>query len=271
MSQSVVSNTVENAGNAGRVSAPGSADAQPRDESQAGRVSVSSNIDPNFEEAGDFNYRPVPILVPVVFALGVLSSIGLMILFGLIFGLLGTVLGVVCIRKIRRSEGALGGGLLAWIGCLLSFVFLSSGSVLQAYTFATEVPEGYQRVNFYFDISKKGFAVNKGHSDYHPDVKNLDKQKIFLKGFMYPVNQTEGLVSFVLVKDSGTCCFGGQPAATDMMLVNMQGGKTVNYKTGMVAVAGTFHCLPVQGLTGLNENPVYSLDADMMESARTSF
>ena len=264
MSQSVMPDTLDNAGT---VSTTG----PPRNEPQAGQVSVSPTVAPNFEEAGEFNYHPVPILAPVVFVLAILSSIGLMLLFGLLFGLLGTVLGLICIWKIRRSEGALGGGLLAGMGCALSFLFLTSGSVLHAYTFATEVPEGYQRVNFYFDISKKGFAVHKGRSDYHPDVKKLDKQKIFLKGFMYPVQQTEGLVSFVLVKDSGTCCFGGQPAATDMMLVNMQGGKTVNYKTGMVAVAGTFHCQPVLGLTGLDENPVYMLHADMMESARTSF
>jgi hypothetical protein len=221
-----------------------------------------------FEE---FNYRPVPILAPVTFTLGVLASIGLMGVVGLAFGIFGIILGVLCLWKIRRAQGELGGKVVTWIGLVLSTLFLVGGSTLHAYTFATEIPEGYQRVNFYRDISKKGFALVKGKSDFHPDVKALDDQPIFVKGYMYPTKQTENLMTFTLVKDSGECCFGGQPAVTDMIVVHMTKGNGVKYKEGLVSVAGTFHCRPTKGLSEINANPVYVLDAIMMESARTRF
>lgn len=226
-----------------------------------------SDVD-RFEE---FQYKPVPVLAPVTFALGVLASIGLLGVVGLPIGLLGIILGVICLWKIRRSQGELGGKLVTWTGLLLSMLFLVSGTSLHAYTFATEVPEGHRRVNFYRDISKKGFAVVNGKSDFHPDVKELDKQPIFVKGYMYPTQQTHNLSSFTLVKDSGECCFGGQPAVTDMIVVQMQDGKTVNYKEGLVSVAGVFHCKPTKGLKEINQNPVYLLDGTMMESSRTQF
>jgi hypothetical protein len=227
-----------------------------------------------FADAGqyeEFSYRPVPLLAPITFALGILGSIGLMGVFGLVFGLAGMIAGVLCLWKIRRAQGELGGKLVTWTGVVLSTLFLFGGTALHAYTFATEIPEGFQRVNFYRDISKKGFALVNGKSDFHPEVKAFDGQPIFIKGYMYPTKQTDKLGTFLLVKDSGDCCFGGQPAVTDMIVVNMQGGKTVNYKEGLVSVAGTFHCQPVRGIAEINQNPVYVLDGTMMESARTRF
>jgi len=252
----------------GGVDSLSTTETEQRDAAASGATS-GAYIDPSLSR--EFDYRPVPVIAPATFVLGILSSIGLMGYFGLFFGLVGTILGIVSIVKIRRSCGELSGQLVAWIGCVLSFLFLVSGSTLHAYTYATEVPDGYQRVNFYRDISKKGFAVQNGRPDFHPDVKALDNKPIFIKGYMYPTRQTESLGNFLLVKDSGECCFGGQPQMTDMMMVHMQGGKTVDYKPGMVAVAGVFHCRPVKGLSEVNQNPVYVLDGELMESARTSF
>ncbi len=265
MSQSVVPDTL-NADDSFDDNEPGREGA-PHDS----QGKTSTLFAPRESELQNFDYRPVPILAPVTFVLGILASIGLIGIFGLLFGLMGTIVGLICIWKIRKSEGALGGSLVAWTGFVLSFLFFVGGTTFHTYTFATEVPEGYKRVNFYYDISKKGFEGKPGRPEFHPDVKALDNQKIFIKGFMYPTRQTEGIASFLLVKDSGQCCFGGQPQQSDMMIVNMQSGKTVKYRTGMVSIAGTFHCQKSEGLTGLNEKPVYALDGDLMEASRTSF
>ena len=53
-------------------------------------------------------------------------------------------------------------------------------------------------------------------------MKALDGQRIFIKGYMYPTKELEGLNSFLLVKDTGQCCFGGNPAITDMIMVTME-------------------------------------------------
>lgn len=259
MSQSAIPETLENLDDR--------SDVQASSMSEPAATHSLSDVD-RFD---DFNYRPVPIMAPITFALGVLSAIGLAGIVGLAFGVMGVIVGFICLIRIRRAQGELGGRLVTWLGLLLSALFLVSGTTLHAYTFATEMPEGYQRVNFYRDISKKGFVAVKGKSDFHPEVKVLDEKPVFIKGYMYPTKQTEKLSSFLLVKDSGDCCFGGQPAVTDMIMVNMQGGKTVNYKEGLISVAGTFHCRPVTGLAEVGQSPVYVLDGTMAERSRTQF
>ena len=105
----------------------------------------------------------------------------------------------------------------------------------------------------------------------HPDVLPLDGQKIFLKGYMYPSKQTEDIKAFVLCKDNGQCCFGGNPALTDMILVEMQNGITVNLRgrTKLTAVAGILRLMdPAQGG---ELSPVYVLEGTHFEGARTKF
>jgi hypothetical protein len=185
-------------------------------------------------------------------------------------GLLGVVLGAVCLRQIRKADGGLSGKPLALVGFLLSLAFFVSGSTLHAYTIATEVPEGYRRVNFAYDISKKGFVTKDGQQNFHPDVQALNNEKIFVKGYMYPTGQTEGLTDFLLVKDNQQCCFGGQPALTDMIYVQMEEGKMARYSTGLVAVAGVFHTQSsVKGPADLT--PVYALDAVYCARAKSGF
>jgi hypothetical protein len=218
----------------------------------------------------EFAYRPVPVLVPVTVVLGLCSILSLFSLFGVAVALFGTVLGAVCIRQIHRSGGALGGKIPAFVGFFVSLVFFVSGSSLFAYAVATEVPEGYRRTSFAQDISRKGFVTTNGVPRIHPEVAALNKQPVFLKGYMYPTGQTEGLTSFVLVKDNQQCCFGGQPAITDMILVEMEKGKTATYTPELVAVAGVFRTQnSSQGPADLM--PVYSMDAVYCDRAKTGF
>jgi hypothetical protein len=133
------------------------------------------------------------------------------------------------------------------------------------------VPAGFARVNFLDDISKKGFVESKTSNEFfHPDVKKLDGQKVFLKGYMYPTKQINGLTTFLLVKDMGQCCFGGNPKPCDMVLINMDQRKAVNYMTGLVSVAGVFHCQPM-AFSQANLNPVYTMDGTLVENSRTMF
>ena len=230
----------------------------------------SADPRPPQDLVNEFNYRPVPVLAPVSLFLGVCAILSLFSLLGVAIGLLGSILGALCLRQIRRAEGGLSGKPLALIGFLLSLGFFVSGSTLHAYTIATEVPEGYRRVNFTFDISKKGFVTTNGVGDFHPEVKALNNEKIFVKGYMYPTGQTEDLTSFLLVKDNQQCCFGGQPALTDMIYVEMQDGKTVNYSQSLMAVAGVFRTQnAAEGPANLT--PVYGMDAVFCEHAKSGY
>ncbi|QDT65338.1 DUF4190 domain-containing protein [Calycomorphotria hydatis] len=214
-----------------------------------------------------FEYRPVPLTAPVSLILGICSTMSLLTLFGIPVALIGLVLGVLAMLKIGRSQGEYGGMTLARLGSLVSGVFLVVGISSQTYAYVTEVPEGHTRLNFTMDISDKGFVVEDGIANIHPDIEVLDGQKVFLKGFMYPTQQISGIKSFIFCKDNGQCCFGGQPAMTDMILVELQDGLTANFREGKVAVAGTFKLRP-EG--GGELSPVYELQATHFGPARSA-
>ena len=219
----------------------------------------------------EFGYRPVPLLAPLSFFLGLLSALGFLGLLVVPIGLVGIVVGAVCIIRLRKFRGEYGGMWLAVSGFLMSLLFFGSSAGIWAYGYRTEVPEGYQRLNFTEDISSKGFVVVKGNPDiFNPEVKALDGQKVFIKGYMYPTNETRNLKTFLLVKDNAQCCFGGNPAITDMILVNLAPGKTVNFHSGVLtSVAGVFHCQQASGPAGLQ--PTYTIEGSFVENSRTMF
>jgi len=215
----------------------------------------------------EFAYRPVPPLAPVTLVLGILSLVALITELALPIALLGVVLGIVASRQISGSNGEFSGGWLAKTGLALCGLCLVGGSAFHAYVYATEVPEGYQRVSFVRDIARRGFSFKDGRQDYHPEVKALDGRKIFLKGYMYPDGRLDGIRQFVLCKDSGDCCFGGNPALTDMIFVDIpEELPPARYYEGLVSVAGTFELGDLRRAGELR--PAYKIEATHFEIAR---
>jgi hypothetical protein len=217
----------------------------------------------------DFDYRPVPILAPVALFLGFISGFAYFFIFAIPFAVVGTMVGTVAFWQVSRSNGALGGRVIAGLGLTMSAMLLVISSALHAYTVATEVPEGYQRLHFARDIATKGFVNANGRQSHHSDIVKLNDQKIFLKGYMYPMGKKDGLTDFILVKDNQECCFGGEPKLTDMVLIKMKEGTTAKFYTSLVSVAGTFKARdPMQGG---NLKPVFTLDATHVSPSRTPF
>jgi hypothetical protein len=219
----------------------------------------------------EFGYRPVPILAPLSFFLGLLSALGFLGLLVVPIGLVGIVVAGVCILRLRKFRGEYGGMWLAVSGFVMSLVFFTSSAGIWAYGYRTEVPEGFHRLNFTDDISNKGFDLAKGKTDiFNPEVKAFDGQQVFIKGYMYPTNETRGLKTFLLVKDNAQCCFGGNPKINDMILVTMKSGRGVDYHQGiLMSIGGVFHCQKSTGPAGLS--PVYAIDGTLAEGARTVF
>ncbi|MCA9051241.1 MAG: hypothetical protein KDA89_21035, partial [Planctomycetaceae bacterium] len=133
--------------------------------------------------------------------------------------------------------------------------------------YRTECPEGYLRVNFPNEISKREFIYMGNARRLHPEVAPLIGQKVFLKGFMWQTQASEGLRQFVFLKDNGECCFGGSPKPYDMMVVQMANNATTKAYTGMVSVGGVLNANVGAG----EGEPVYTVDADFVEESRTRF
>jgi len=212
-----------------------------------------------------FDYKPVPVIAPVAFFLGVASSLALYTELALPICLLALVLSLVAVWKIRTSDGEFGGLKLAGIGLATSVLFFVTGIASFVHAYTTEVPEGHLRVNFPRDISDKQFVYQNGVRQLHPDVAPLEGKQIYIKGWMYNTRRQKGLDGFVLLKDNGQCCFGGNPKPFDMIEVSMVDGKTVDRIDGMIAVAGTLQCNPHSA------GAVYRLKATQVKPAPTRY
>jgi hypothetical protein len=219
--------------------------------------------------AAEFDYKPVPPLVPVSAAFVLFTLTAFLWDVLLVIPLIGLLLALVAIWQVKRSRGAYGGLKLATISAVMMVALSGSAVAFHAYNFATELPPGFQRVSFPNDISAKGLVIRDDEVNVPADVKQLDGSPIFLKGYMYPTQQSRGLTSFVLCKDNGDCCFGGQPKPTDMILVEMKEGLTVDDRRGLVAVAGDFRIHPTVDSTGLN--PVYKIECTFFSPAKTAY
>ena len=221
------------------------------------------------ENRGEFEYRPMPVLIPVCSAFAFFSLTAFMIDWLLAVPAVGILLASAALWQIRRGEGAYGGRSAAWalIGAML--VELSGAVAFHGYSFATEVPEGFQRVNFTGDISKYELKTINGEVQIPEPVQKLNEQPVFLKGYMYPTREMHDLKRFVLCKDMGQCCFGGNPKPTDMIVVEMDGHQTVDHRTGLVSIAGIFRTHADAEAGDLN--PVYQLDCSYFDVAKTSY
>lgn len=221
-------------------------------------------------EPNEFAYRPVSTLAVSSLVLGLLSLIGIVLWIVLPVAILALALGFLGLMSIRRWQGEYTGKGVALAGIFFSSISLAGGTYVQVNAYRHEVPAGFQRISFVRDISAKPFVTGRRGSKVNPDVEGLIGKKIFFKGFVYPTDQQTGLTSFLILKDSDQCCFGGKPKLTDMVGCVMHGGKTCDYLNGRVSVAGTFKLNPEY--TGQSElDPLYMLDCEIVERSKSEF
>ena len=225
-----------------------------------------------------FDYTPVPASAVVGLILGLCGLISFLGLVGLPLALFAVLVSLAAWWKIRGADGAYGGRGLAVAGLLLGLVGGAGGVATQVHTYRTELPEGYTRVSFQKDVSDPGIQTGVGGEGQKgiavpTTVKDLVDEDVFIKGYMYPDpdNRTEGIESFLLVKDLGDCCFGGKPALTDMIGVRFpdDGGRAKYHNQTLVSVAGKFRIREDYGF-GDNE-PLYEIEATHFDQSRSSF
>jgi hypothetical protein len=205
-------------------------------------------------------YRAMSSVAVVSFAFGILSVVSLLNTALGIVPFMGMVLGIRAIRSIRRRPDELTGTAFARAGLGLSLVFLLGSWGVAGFEYATEVPEGYERISY---------SQLQPGSDQSPDgipqsALDLNGKQVFIKGYVYPFSLTsteEPLKTFVLVRDNGTCCFGGTtPKLTDMIQVTLTDPLRLTYTPYVHKLAGTFRVDPtaVNGLGAV----LYQLEAD---------
>ncbi len=213
----------------------------------------------SIELSGDleYPYRMLSRAAVVSVVLGLLSLAGYLFPGLLVMAAVGLVAGFVALNKIRTYPQEFSGSAMALMGLFLNAAVLLSGLGLHAYIYATEVPEGYQRISF-SDLQPE----KAGPIPYPPErAFALNGKDVFISGYMFPDEKKNKISQFVLIPDLGTCCFGGQPKLTDMVQVTLKAPIQLEFRMSKRKLAGKFQVdpqlKPVNGVGGV----YYQLDA----------
>ncbi|HET6883134.1 MAG TPA: DUF4190 domain-containing protein [Pirellulales bacterium] len=225
-------------------------------------MSVEISPAPDLVEDDYRQYKALSTLAVVSFAAGVLSVLTFVGWSLAAIPMVGIVAGLLAVRQIRATPDVYTGEHFALVGTLLCGLLWTGGWSRLAYVHATEVPPGYERIS-YDDLQ-----VDEAQPNTFPPARavDLDGKKVFIKGYVYQPTggQTSGLTRFILVRDKGQCCFGGNPKITDMIEVKLKRGLEAEFNMQVRKLAGTFRIGAGQGIDGLT-GALYHLDADHLE------
>ena len=180
----------------------------------------------------------------------------------LIFPLVGLIFSFLAFLNFRRYPDELLGKAFFRIGLGLSLVCFVGGIGFHAYSYATEVPEGYERISYRMLRPKTGSS-----KPFTNSARELDGKRVFIKGYVRPSDKKNNLQNFILVGDFGSCCFGASPEVSDVIAVKLEGDLRVNYSWRLRHIAGVFRFTPQSTRTDDKEVPqvIYRIDADYLK------
>jgi hypothetical protein len=227
-------------------------------------IDVASHPIPNDERGYYEAYRVLSSSAVASCVLGVLSAATLLSYeYGLALGIVPIIAILLAVRAlwvIYQNPEEFTGKRLAIAGLVMASVFLVVGLGMAGVVYATEVPEGYTRIS-YQELQPD---ENSPGQIMPPSAADLDGKRVFIKGYVYPGSQTQGIKQFVLCRDNGDCCFGGNPKLSDRILVNLVDPLRLTYSRRVQRLAGTFRVQPTQGTDGLG-GVIYQLEADYLQ------
>ena len=170
----------------------------------------------------------------------------------------GIVLGAMAYRTIVQRPDVFTGRPLAIGAIVMSAVSLVAGLITLSRAYAAELPDGYERLNYGLLQPLPGDP-----SDMVPDTaRTMDGRNVLLKGYIYPGKQQTGITQFLLVRDQGDCCFGGNPKITDRVLVQLKDPshpKGIDFSSRLTKIAGRFVIRPM-GAPGMDGGVLYHLE-----------
>ncbi len=200
---------------------------------------ISTFADDQLDAIGDYRVLSTASVISVI--VSVFSVLGLLFPALIVLSLAGAVLGIIGLVRIRARPDELTGKIPATLGIAIGSLLFVGGITHHVYEYATEVPQGYQRI-FWSDL-----APDRSRPDLEVSPKSLElhNEKVFIKGYVHPGVSGQGKIQhFVLVPDMKTCCFGGQPKLTDMIEVTLPDPLSISYSTYRRKLAGVLTVTP---------------------------
>jgi hypothetical protein len=199
-------------------------------------MEVSSTIKSS-EVTEDIGYKSVSRGAVFAFILALCSPLSFYTPAVLFLPLAGVFFAVSALVSFRRYPDELTGRPLAYAGFALAGITLIAAPIQHAYIYATEVPEGYERISFGDLKSPLGSPDRPTKA-----ALALDGKKVFLRGYVHLASCSSSSVkNFILVPDLATCCFGKQPPLTHMIEVNLGGDLLIEPSMRKLRLAGTLY------------------------------
>lgn len=169
---------------------------------------------------------------------------------------MGLILAGVALRDVRQRSEAVTGLGLARGAMAGSAVILAAAVASHTITYVNELPEGFERVHYGLLQPLPGDPPTA----IPETATKLNGKDVLLKGYMYPGSRQRGITEFVLCRDQGDCCFGGDPKLTDRVLVRIADPKdAIDYTQQLVKIAGRFRVEPA-GAPELGGGVIYHID-----------
>jgi hypothetical protein len=164
------------------------------------------------------------------------------------------LMGLKGLASVRRYDMAGKGAAMAAL--VLSILALVGGTGAHIYLLKTAVPRDYATIT-YEVLQADGAPIPK-------KAEALNGKKIYIPGYMYPGRKSQGITRFMLCRDNGTCCFGGQPKLNDMVDVKLKEGLTVDQTSSLRGIGGTLRVNPEKDPGGLGTVLFHIDDADVV-------
>lgn len=224
------------------------------------QVSAPEEIEgDDYDPAIDYRALCTPAVASLV--LGVLSGLAFLDPWLGLIPFAAILLGFVALRKIRAHPDEYTGRALAVIGLVMAGLLWMGGGAWQYYIFATELPDSNT-----IRISYAELQPQEGDrpGEVPTDAKALDGKKVLIKGYVYPGTRQFGITQFLLVRDQGSCCFGGNPKITDRIEVSLADAGGFTFSNGLFKVAGVFHVTPSSKAIDAGGQVYYRLDEAML-------
>jgi hypothetical protein len=206
----------------------------------------------------DGEYRPLSVLAVLSIVLAMLS---VLVVFDWAFSVVpisGIAAGLAALRRIRNRSPELMGRNVAKTGILLSALIWGLAGGWLSYARSQEIPPGYIVIAYtelQADPDQPGERIPAR-------AQELLGKKIYVKGYMYPGRQMQGLKQFLMSRDNGSCTFCmPDPQPTDLILVDMTGDMRVAYTKDLIHVGGKLSLVPEEQVAKRG-GVAYRLEAD---------
>jgi hypothetical protein len=165
--------------------------------------------------------------------------------------------------RIKQEPEQYTGSKLALAGCALSLAFLVTGVAYGYYVYASEVPDGYDRISF--ETFKPSDVEERGGVLIPPEVQALAGKHVFIKGYIRPGSAPvrTGIDRFLLVRDNNQCCFGDLSKVKyyDQMAVQIINTRRVEDSLQVLRMGGILEIHPENFNRGIGY-PIFMLKAD---------